>query len=186
MAQQRIDWSKRLNNSKHLYVPPVVQQQSSSSQTPSKRIDYAVDMLKSDTKEMYECCGLQYTILLCGTNTFEDVLNKKGKKLLKQVREKIQANQFKDTISDYTVMNSRSGMWTANKQSEYYDPTEQIDGYLCSWNNKKITGKSNRDSRDIITSMCIFIHKSEGWCYTYSGSLYALEKAKNKNFEQFE
>lgn len=172
VAQKRSELADRLNNDK-LYIHPKIQQFSENNDEM-----FAFNLLEPTTKEMYGCCESQYTILLCEGNTLEDVLNKRGMELLQKVREKVKLSQFKDTISSYTVINSRCGMWVANKQSKYYDPSEGIEGYLCGWNNRKISGQSKHQG-GIITSTCIFIDESgtDGckWCYTYSGSLYKIQ-----------
>lgn len=133
----------------------------------------AKELLKPNTKEMYETCEWQHTVWPLDGHGLSDVLNDDGVTLYAKVLVKVNQHQFKDTISDYQIDYKHSGMWVADKSSPFHDESEQCNGCLNSFNNKAIVGISKTHSKYITTSPCIFI--TPNWCYTKSGSLYKLE-----------
>lgn len=172
VAQQRLDMAEKLS-------PQVVMCKEVPGFIKSDK-PFARELLTPGTKEMYNCCEWQYSIILCPGSTFEDVLNTRGMKMLRRAREMVKANQFNDTIYEYHTLFEASGLWTADQQSQYH--SGKITASLCSLNNICVSGTSGKEhdaKKNVIsTSACVFINEQEGWCYTQSGSLYKINKNK--------
>jgi hypothetical protein len=148
----------------NVYVTPVIE-------SVDKNIPIAKELLKPNTREIYEACEWQYTILPLDENKLSDILNDYGVKFYANVMLSVNAKEFKDTIYNPQFANKHSGMWIADKSSPYHKDDECL-GCLNSWTNVVVSGRSEVHDKDIVTSPCIFI--TSDWCYTRSGSLYKL------------
>lgn len=131
---------------------------------------FARALLNKSSKEYYNASNYQHTIHIQNNNT--SILNNEGLSLYNNIQEKINANNFNNTIIDYMVMHTESGMWINDNNSNHYDITRAI-AELNTLNNVKIYGMNKEKNEPILTSTIIMY--SELWCYTLSGSLYKLE-----------
>ena len=131
---------------------------------------FARALLNKSGKEYYNASNYQYSIHIQNNNI--NMLNSEGIILYNNIQKKINANNFTDTIINYMVMHTESGMWINDNNSDYYDITRAI-AELNTSNNVKIYGMNKEKNEPILTSTVIMY--SESWCYTLSGSLYKLE-----------
>jgi hypothetical protein len=105
------------------------------------------------------------------SGTYDGVLNERGKELLADTLRRVEAKQFKDVLSNYTLEVELSGYWHDEKTGMQY---------LNTHNNLFVTGDLRSDpQRRVDTSMIVFFDENNGtsgWALTNGGSLYALEK----------
>lgn len=127
--------------------------------------------LNEPSKEYYLTSNGQKTIYLSEPNN-PNMLNANGIKIYNEIQDKIKNNQYNETITNYAIMPSPSGMWINDANSDYYDP-RQPTAVLNTFNNVVIYGVKKGTHEVILTSI-IQMYSSE-WCYTLSGSLYKLE-----------
>lgn len=168
IAQNRLDVAVSMSQSSNVLINPVIPG-FMKDKTP-----LAKELLKPGTKEMYETCELQHTVYSIDGNKLSSILNDAGVQLYATVLVKVNNQEFKDTISDYRLIERHSGMWVADQNSPFHDTSEEgCNGCLNSWNNRAIHGYLTSMSKYVTTSPCIFI--TQDWCYTTSGSLYRLE-----------
>ena len=130
----------------------------------------AKSYLDKSSKEYYMASTRQITIKIQDENNFS-MLNSDGLKLLNNIKEKIKNNKFTNTIIDYIIMHTPSGMWINDLDSIYCDNSD-IKASLHSFDNVKIYGIINKTQNVIMTSNIIMY--SSTWCYTSGGHLYKL------------
>jgi len=75
------------------------------------------------------------------------------------------------------VQQSRTGSWIADKQhplheSLQYVAGEQVNVYLCTWNNRYAIFTDSTGTRK---DSSILIMYTKDWLYTKSGSLYKIQ-----------
>ncbi len=127
--------------------------------------------LNKSSKEYYKASNRQITINIPDENNLT-MLNSEGIKLFNSIKEKIDNNQFTNTITDYMHMRLSSGMWINDTSSIHYnDPT--VTASLNSLDNIKIYGIIKKTKKIITTSNVIMY--GETWCYTTGNHLYKLE-----------
>ena len=139
----------------------------------------AAKYIKPDTKEYYYLSSNQYTVRTGDESTdLSDILTEEGKVLFDESQDKFKKGEYKDTFTEYCRDPGRSGFWSADESSKYFDANKEVRGCLNSWNNVRVTGISNKCNECMTTSPVIFI--TENWCLTRSGSLYKLDKNSSK------
>lgn len=108
----------------------------------------------------------------------DDILNSRGKRLLKRVRERIATEKPKAVVIGY-LGRSRTGMMIVDVKGN--GPVTM----LCTWNDLHLTGRvsdavSEAVGESIHTSPVILYDAAEGWVYTKSGSIYKFKGQKNE------
>lgn len=115
-------------------------------------------------------------------NPYEGVLNPAGWLLLKTIRQRVEDEDWTDTLTQAKIGRAKTGFWQ--------DPRPEGLIHLNTWNDRIAIGKRESDGLEVETSPLILYdiphpilvkdnrstspETKLGWAYTYSGSLYRL------------
>ncbi len=132
---------------------------------------FAEDLLRKDTEEAYWCANMQATIVPNDNHDLQEILSPLGRKIYKSVEQILEKEGPKSTFENYKFFSHPSGIWENNPKSSFYDRKHKNS--LDTMNNKIICGFLKGEIEQTRTSPVV-LHTKD-WCFTSSGSIYALE-----------
>ena len=132
---------------------------------------FAEDLLRKDTEEAYWCANIQATVIPNDDHNLLDILSSLGHKIYRSVEEILKKEGPKSTFENYRFFSHPSGIWESNPKSSFYDRKHKNS--LDTMNNKIISGFFKGEINQTRTSPVVLYTKN--WCFTSSGSIYALE-----------
>ena len=129
--------------------------------------------VKDTSKFYFQSTSGQRTIYSTEDEKLEEILNKEGIELYQKVLKKVENEEYKDTLQSLNIIHQNPGIWVPNESSPHYNPKEHQRHY-SDLSNLVVMGFAINKGSNITTSTLIFL--TNDWCYTFSGSLYKLEK----------
>ncbi len=104
-------------------------------------MDNASQYLRPESEEYFRVSQHQlscYPIHESG-RTYEQILNDDGLAKFKEIKQKYELGEYKDTIYNYKIRWERSGSWYKDESSQYkwinYEDEGEIHGMINAWNN---------------------------------------------------